>query len=554
MAQSTKRMWDPNDRLTGAGMTTGCRRAVATLLAITVLGVSSARLQTAVADDGPPGARGVVYHDRNGSGAREAGEEGLPGVRVSNGREVVTTDAQGRWELPADDEVIFFVIKPSGWMTPVDENNLPRFYYIHKPAGSPEVKYGGVPPTGPLPKSIDFPLRPHREPDRFRILVLADPQPHTLGEVGYLMHDVIEELIGLDAAFGVTLGDIVYDNLSLYYPLNAAVARIGLPWYNVIGNHDMNFDATGDEHSDETFEGVFGPPYYSFDYGPVHFIAMDTIKLTRPEGERPGDYAGKIDARQLEFIRNDLAQVPPERLVVLMMHIPFFAANTPRKEVANRQELFRLIENRPHTFSIAGHMHYHRHVFFDESLGWPGATPHHQVLCGAASGDWWRGAPDELGIPHTTMRDGTPNGYTIVTFDGPRVSMRFQAARRPADYQMNIYAPDEVSAVEAGDAEVLVNIFAGSARSRVEMRLGQTGPWRVMERVESPDPAIVAIKQAETSDTPPRGRPLTRVIPSSHLWRANLPVNPPPGTHLIHVRETDVFGQTHTGLRLIRVR
>ncbi len=547
-------MWNRNGRLTGTGMTTVRRRAVGPLLAIAVLVVSSARLQTAVADDAPSAAHGVVYHDRNGSGVRDAGEEGLAGVRVSNGQEVVTTDAQGRWELPADGEVIFFVIKPPGWMTPVDEHNLPRFYYVHKPAGSPKVKHAGVPPTGPLPKSIDFPLKPHHEPDRFRILVLADPQPRTLGEVGFVMHDVLEELIGFDAGFGVTLGDIVYDNPSLYDPLNAALARIGLPWYNVVGNHDMNYDVTGDEHSNETFEGVYGPPYYSFDYGPVHFIAMDTIKLTRPESERPGDYAGQIDARQLEFIRNDLAHVPEQRLVVLMMHIPFFAANTPRVEVANREELFRLIENRPHTFSIAGHMHYHRHVFFDRSTGWRGETPHHQVICATVSGDWWRGTPDELGIPHTTMRDGTPNGYSIVTFDGRRVSMRFKAARRPADYQMNIYAPDEVSTAEASDTEVLANVFAGSARSRVEMRLGASGPWRSMERIQAQDPAIAAIKQAETSDAPPRGRPLTRVIPSSHLWRTTLPANPPPGTHLIHVRETDVFGQNHTGLRLIRVR
>jgi hypothetical protein len=42
-------------------------------------------------------ARGLVFDDRNGNGARDEGEGGVPGVRVSNGSEVVLTDAQGRY-------------------------------------------------------------------------------------------------------------------------------------------------------------------------------------------------------------------------------------------------------------------------------------------------------------------------------------------------------------------------------------------------------------------------------------------------------------------------
>ena len=91
---------------------------------------------------------------------KDDNEKGLPGVRVSNGQEVVKTDANGQYSLAVSDDTILFVIKPHGFITPVDENRLPRFYYIHKPHGSPEgLKYAGVAPTGPLPESVDFP--PH---------------------------------------------------------------------------------------------------------------------------------------------------------------------------------------------------------------------------------------------------------------------------------------------------------------------------------------------------------------------------------------------------------
>ena len=65
-------------------------------------------------------ASGVVFEDggRNGAGARP-GDPGIAGVLVSNGREVVTTDADGRWRLPVVDGDSIFVIKPPNWSTPL---------------------------------------------------------------------------------------------------------------------------------------------------------------------------------------------------------------------------------------------------------------------------------------------------------------------------------------------------------------------------------------------------------------------------------------------------
>ena len=51
-------------------------------------------------------------------------------------------------------EAVIFVIKPTGWMVPVEAGTmLPRFYYIHQPAGTPaelNMRYRGIDPTGPL--------------------------------------------------------------------------------------------------------------------------------------------------------------------------------------------------------------------------------------------------------------------------------------------------------------------------------------------------------------------------------------------------------------------
>jgi len=491
-------------------------------------------------------AEGYVFHDRNGSGRRDAGDPGVEGICVSNGREVVKTDRNGKWRLPVDEDTILFVIKPSGWSVPVDANQLPRYYYIHKPNGSPKYRYEGVAPTGPLPTSIDFPLRPQREPNKFRMVLFGDPQPRNQAEIDYMAHDVIEQVVrdaaAMDAKFGLSLGDEMFDILSLFESLNRTIGTIGLPWYNTVGNHDMNYDAPDDATSTETFQRVFGPTYYSFNYGPVHFIVLDDVIW---HGAQTLGYHGEIAQRQLDFVKNDLAHVPKDRLVVIAMHIPIV-------DVTNREALYRLIEDRPHTLSFSAHTHVQAHHFLDAADGWRGKTPHHHLNHATVCGSWWGGALDERGIPHATMSDGAPNGYSIVEFDGTKYKVTFRAASRPEWDQMNVYLPEQVAAAETGSADVVVNVFAGSERSVVEMRVGN-GRWTRMENFEGQDPLYLKMKELETSTKPPTGRNLPNPSNTRHLWRAKLPTGLGAGTHAVEVRTTDMFGQTYTDRRIVRV-
>jgi hypothetical protein len=148
---------------------------------------------------------GVVYENRSGAPRRQVSDPGVAEVLVSNGRDVVKTDADGRYTLPIDDESIIFVIKPTGYAVPVDEEMLPRFYYVHQPAGSPQslnLRYRGIEPTGLLPDSVDFALTKTNELQKFDVIVFADPQPESALEVGFIRDDVVNSSIGSSAAFG----------------------------------------------------------------------------------------------------------------------------------------------------------------------------------------------------------------------------------------------------------------------------------------------------------------------------------------------------------------
>jgi hypothetical protein len=489
-------------------------------------------------------AKGTVFEDRNKNGRMDRSEPGIAGVKVSNGSHITTTDRNGRWSLAVDNDDIIFVIKPRGYMTPLNSLKLPQFYYIHKPNGSPSgLRFPGVSPTGPLPEAINFPLHKASEPDRFFALFFGDTQSRNAKEVDYLTRDIIEPLIGSPEAkgakFGVTLGDIVFDDLSVFDPHNRAIALLGLPWYNVLGNHDINFDVDTDDLSDETFESIFGPNYYSFDYGTAHFVVLDNVHYTR-NAEGRGGYVGRFGEQQLRWLKRDLSMIPKDQLVVMMMHIPLDGTE-------DKEEIFKLIGDRPYSLSVSAHTHFQEHRFLtSENL----KEPHHHIVNVTTCGSWWSGRPDERGIPHTTMRDGAPNGYSIFSFDGRQYSIQFRAAGAPAAQQMNIYAPDIVKPGE--EIKIYANIYGGSKRSKVELRFGDAMPWVSMDHVLEPDPEFVKLFERDRQLQRPFYS-LPEPINSPHLWSLTLRTGGLSGTVPIHIRTTDMFGQVSISTRAVRI-
>jgi hypothetical protein len=496
---------------------------------------------------------GAVFADLNGNGIRDTAEPGIAEVAVSNGLDVVLTDRHGRYALDVHEGEPVFVVKPAGWAVAHDPvTHLPRHFFLD-PLGR-----GGA---------VDFPLTEQDESREFTMIALGDTQPRDQTQVDKVSHDVVEELVGVEAAIGVTHGDQVFDDLSMLPQIAGSIGVLRRPWHHVIGNHDIDRGAEDQLSVDASYERVFGPATYAFDYAGVHFIVFNDVMWELGENS----YHGELGPRRLAFIENDLAHVSADKLVVLMMHIPL-------ADVRDRDELFRLLEPFPHTLSLAAHWHRQDHFYLDTGVA--GAPPHHHIVMGTACGSWWGGGLDERGIPNALMSDGTPNGYSLVRFDGNRYSVRYYAAGRPAAYQMNVYAPEAIPAGVSTETEVVANFFAGSERCSLELRVGD-GDWQAMERYEGDDPGLLAMKARErafaervanAADSPPveaglvdeqidqilanyqdvQGRALPDSRPPKHMWRASLNGPLDEGYHLLEVRATDQFGQVHFGRRVIR--
>ena len=96
--------------------------------------------------------------------------------------------------------------------------------------------------------------------------------------------------------------------------------------------------------------------------------------------------------------------------------------------------------------------------------------------------------------------------------------------------------------------EVVVNLFDGGPKSRVEYRIGDRAPVP-MTRSRRVDPLLARLS-LRTAD---RFVMWTRPQPSEHIWAAPLPRDLEPGIHRLSVRALDEYGQVHTGHKLIEI-
>lgn len=251
---------------------------------------------------------GVVYVDANANGTRDAAERGVPGAMVSNQRDVVVTDSLGRFELPSGTTGVVFVSVPSGY------RSSGTFWRA----------------TSSAPTAFDFGLIGQTQPKTFSFVHASDPHIEPKNVDRFRRFRTMTD--SLAPAFALMGGDLVRDAMSqteanarAYFDLYVAESRaFRTPVWTVPGNHDHYGIIRSRSHADSAsplynrgmYRQYFGPDYYSFTYGGVHFIGLNTIS--------PDDsaYYGDVDAVQLEWLKRDLAHVPATTPVVTFNHIP----------------------------------------------------------------------------------------------------------------------------------------------------------------------------------------------------------------------------------------
>lgn len=527
---------------------------------------------------------GTVFDDKNKNSKRESGEPGLPGVKVSNGRDIVATDGQGRYELPAFDNMTVFVTQPRGYQVPVDEHNVAQFFYNHLPEGSPELKFGGLEPTGALPDKVNFPLAQSRltqSPEQ-HCAVGADVQTYDQEEVGFAQNGAFADLAartdyaGCGALF---IGDIVGDDLSLYPQTRELTSMLNGPVRFLPGNHDLDFDALDGEHEFDSYRAQFGPEYYSYDAGKTHVVALSNITYPTQIPAKKGSYAYGLGERQLEWLRQDIASVPKDRAIVVASHAPlteFYYSDTYSH--AQIQEIYEILEGRE-VVSVAGHTHMSENLRKGDLMaGWTdtfgeSGLPFTHLTVPAVSGQWYNGRVLEEGFPTAIQRDGTPPGVLTLDVKNTKISERFAATGDDGTDQMALGinspayrawfdeyknqrgkapAPENPNAVaqgELGGTWLTTNFWMGATGSTVQVSIdgGAATEATRTQSMTADDVPRIAAEYTDPSAT------LEQLVHggglhdrTSHLWRLQLPADLAVGEHTATVTATDVHGREST--------
>ena len=431
-------------------------------------------------------------------GRVSAGKKGIKGVVVSDGYSVVVTNDNGKYELDVHpDAATVFISTPAGYAFK-NQDGISRHY---RSLENSHTK-----------KSINFELTAlDKDDDEHQFIIWADPQVKNAKDVEKMMTQSVPDVQKWVAAagtgallHGITVGDIVWDELELFADYNKAVGKMGIPFFQCLGNHDMDYRKGGDETSDQTFKQFYGPTYYSFNRGKVHYVVMDDVRYLGKERE----YDGYITNNQLAWLKKDLAFVPKDQLIVLCVHIPVHNA------VKNRAELYDILGDR-NVHIMSGHTHYHRNVIKGNIY-----EHNHGTVCGA----WWTGPICE---------DGTPCGYGVYTVKGTDISWYYQSTGEKADHQLSLSVND----FDAMQKQVQVNIWDHDPAWKTEYRIDGVSKGS-LEQFEGFDP--VAYKNMLGPELPkPRG--FAEPKKTTHLFKAVVPSS----AKEIEVIATDRFGKVY---------
>jgi hypothetical protein len=427
-----------------------------------------------------------------------SGSRGVANVVVSDGYNLVLTDNKGAYEFPLHpDATSVFISTPSGYSF-IEEKSIARHYHLVQDITNKQ--------------GVNFELQQlDKDDNEHQFIIWADPQVKNAKDVEKMMAQSVPDVQKIIAAagsgaliHGITVGDIVWDEHKHFADYDIAVGRMGIPFFQCLGNHDMDYTNGSDESSDETFQKNYGPTWYSFNRGKVHYVVMDNVRYLGKDR----DYDGFIPQHQLEWLQKDLSYIPKENLVILCLHIPV------HNGVKNNSDLYALLQGR-NVHIMSGHTHYHRNVINENIY-----EHNHGTVCGA----WWTGPICE---------DGTPCGYGVYKVKGTELSWHYQATGESADYQQKIFVND----YDASQKQVRVNIWNYDPQWKTEYFADGISKGN-LEQFIGLDPGAYA---SMLGPDLPKPRGFAEPKKTDHLFKGLIPIN----TKNVVVKATDRFGKVY---------
>ena len=325
-------------------------------------------------------------------------------------------------------------------------------------------------------------------------------------------------------------GDIVFNRPKMHLPSKKSFAVLGRPVFYAIGNHDHgpirdSETPANEEPATRRFREHYGPTYYSFNRGRVHYIVLDNIRF-RAENAM---LTTSVSVRSSSHGSSATSPTSRKNAPLSFWYtLPCKAGNSPDPEhYGDSSALLALLDGYARVQIISGHTHCN-------SV----ATPSRRVTehtVGAACGGFWEGP---------VCLDGTPLGYKLFEVRGRRFRWRYVAAAAP-ERLFSVYPPDTSRCGASRPAsELLVNVWDWDPQWRVEYSEDGGRTFRPMKRCGYDDPRAldpVACEYFGTAGSPRiAARPWIKARVTDHLFRCT------PRSERVTIRVVSRFGETRT--------
>lgn len=481
---------------------------------------------------------------------------GVPGVVVSDGVEVTTTDENGLYYLKSDEYYkLVFMSVPSGYET-VTDTCMPKFH---------KVLDGNSKTT----ERADWQLTKVDNKDHVMYLLgdmhLAN-RTNDASQFATFLADIKEQITANKSKrqYALTLGDMTWD-LYWYdnaYDLTVYVEMIkkklsGLQIFHTIGNHDHDMNEVGDFNTVTLYRKTVAPTYYSFNIGDVHYVVLDDILCKNTgTGGSGRKYESTLTTDQLSWLKKDLAYVDKSKTLVITMHAQMYNENNAAS-LSNASELASLCSGyKTHVMSA------HTHVIWNNDFSASSGIVHHNsgAICGTW---WWTGYyTPELNL----CKDGSPAGYYVYQMNGTDVKWRFKPTGRDFNYAFRTYdrnkivmtaanfAPNASStgvtnfeksasswSASSKDNYVYINVFDYDKSWKIEVT--ENGKSLTPELVSIKDPLHLVTYEAKryNAGSTPTSDFKARTV-TSHIFR----VKASSASSTLEISVTDRFGNVST--------
>lgn len=229
---------------------------------------------------------GHIFIDSNGNGQFDSGERTVEHAVVSDGYQVLKTDANGQFEIPANPAARFvFVTAPAGFKPA-------KSHFLKISPDRKEYSIGLLEDTSQDPNVLNF-------------IQITDTETYLYGP---WIENVRKYAANQKSSLIMHTGDICYEPGMRFHAQQVNSQLMGLPVYYAVGNHDL----VKGEYGEKLFEDLFGPTYYSFDAGPAHFV------VTPMWG---GDYKPSYTRDQvIAWLKKDLELKDKNKPVIFINH------------------------------------------------------------------------------------------------------------------------------------------------------------------------------------------------------------------------------------------